>query len=673
VPDEAFNEVVQYASCVVHFSILLENKASVRSEGAEESGVPRSASLPSTEPLVLVPGAVTQVMSVVPKKCNVEMNGHRQAAKYDIVVDWKNLPLDPRVVKSITAEVHMGLVKPMDFARGQATHSGYNPSNAPGALRSPRLSVLNTRRPDGTPRTDTLVIRGIVDEWKTDYSNDSYEIHLQGRDLSGILMDSPLSGADPIRLEREQRRRAPAQQRVRPADNTPTARARRRRLTIFDVIDTRQQIGDLVRQILRVHSRMDDLRVVTNAAEWPNGSIPSPTQGSRLRRRAGGSGGSGASNMTFWDLITRYCTLVGAVCKVVGTHLEIRPSNALFGAESIARIQDESIKVVYGRDVTKMDVARKYAGNSKPKIIRCVSTDQSAARGAGAVIEAVWPPRNQREATRERAKNFDVRGGSVDGEELLIQMAGIRDVNVLLSIAQGIYEEIGRNEIEAHVETGRLTTSTGALGDIMRLRPGKSVELLVDTRRFQSGNLLTTTLSETAGLSLQAAARQLEPFVGSLDLARVMVASHRGVIMEQLRYFFCSKVKLSWSNDKGVGVDFDLQNYWWPRQDADRASGSARMGQNPARRRTNNGQTGRGANRPGSPAPSPARADPNTVTPRPDVQRPMGQLVQSEPARLTTRQADATRALQSLSGSNDPRLSAIASHGLGPVNTYRVR
>ena len=616
MPDEAFNEVVQYSSCVVHFSILLENKASVRSEGAEETGVPRSAALPSTEPLVLVPGEITQVMSVVPKKCNVEMNGHRQAAKYDIVVDWKSLPLDPRVVKSITAEVHMGLVKPMDFARGQATHSRYNPTNAPGAIRDPRRSVLNTRRPDGSPRTDTLVIRGIVDEWKTDYSNDSYEIHLQGRDLSGILMDSPLSGADPIRLEREQRRRAPAQQRVRPADNTPAARARRRRLTIFDVIDTRQKIGDLVRQILRVHSRMDDLRVVTNPAEWPNGTTPSPTQGSRLQRRASGSGGSGASNMTFWDLITRYCTLVGAVCKVVGTHLEIRPSNALFGAESLARIQDESIKVVYGRDVNKMDITRKYAGNSKPKIIRCVSTDPSAARGAGSTIEAVWPPRNRREATREMAKNFDVSGGSVDGEVINVPIAGIRDVNVLLSMAQGIYEEIGRNEIEAHVETGRLTTSTGALGDIMRLRPGKSVELLVDTRRFQSGNLLTTTLSETAGLTLQAAARQLEQYVGSLDLARVMVASHRGVIMEQLRYFFCSKVKLSWSNDKGVGVDFDLHNYWWPRHDAEKATGSARMGQNPARRRTNNGETGRGANRTGSPAPSAARADPNTVPPQ---------------------------------------------------------
>lgn len=612
---DPLNEVVQYSSCVVHLTIALENKTNVRGDSLSptegDQYVPRAAGSNPTEPLVLQPGVNSTVYNVVPKKCNVTMTGHRQAAKFDMVIDWKNLPLDPRVVKSITAEVHMGLVKPLDFAKGQSTRRN---SGGAGALRESRSSILSTRRPDGTAREDTLIIRGIVDEWKTDYTS-TYEIHLQGRDLSGVLMDSPVTGADPTTLQRERDRMRAARPSPRPApaSNTATARARRRRLTIFDVLDTRQTITDLVRQIVRLHPRMGDLRVVSDPAEWPNGRIPSPTAGSRLKRRSGASGGGGAASMTFWDLITRYCTLVGAVPKIVGQTLEVRPSNMLFGAESIQRIQDQAIRVVYGRDIQKMDITRKYAGNSKPKIVRCVSTDSQLARGAGSTVEAIWPPRNRREATRMMAKNFDARGGAVEGEVINIPVPGVRDVNTLLTIAQGIYEEIGRNEIRAHVDTGRLTTSTGALGDLLRLRPGRPVELLVDTDRFRNGQALTTTLAQTQGLTLQAAARQLEPYVGSGDIARAMVASHRGIIMEQLRYFFCAEVKLGWTNDKGLSCEFDLQNYWWPRHDSTKALGDQRIGPNSARRRRAQGESSNHANNPGAPAPRPSRIDPNRL------------------------------------------------------------
>lgn len=594
---EAFNEVVQYTSCVVSLTIALEKKMRVRTDTLSpqdgDQYVPNSGGTNATEPLVLQPDSNTIIYSIVPKKCNVSFQGYRQAAKYDVTLEWKNLPLDPRVVRSITVEIHMGLIKPLDFAKGQSTRDSASADTPAGTLRETRSAILQVRNPDGSARRDTLVIRGIVDEWKTDFGN-GYDVHLQGRDVSGVLMDSPITGADPTILERERARLQGVQSRtVTPPANTEAQRARRRRLTIFDVLDTRQTIGDLVRQILRMHPRMHDLRVITDPAEWPNGTIPSPLGSSRLRRRQGAGGGSGAANMTYWDLITRYCQLVGAVPRIVGTTLELRPANVLFGADSVTRLEQNAIRLVYGRDVDSMHITRKYAGNSKPKVIKCVSTSPSNGRGAGATIVAIWPPRNRREAAHEAAKNFDARGGTVDGEELIISVPGVRDRELLSQIARGHFEEIGRNEVRCHVEVARLTTQDGALADVLRLRPGRSVELMIDRSRFQTGNLITSTLAQSSGLTLQAASRQLAPYVGSEDLARAMVASHRGIILEQLRFFYCAEVKLTWTNDKGIKVECELQNYWWPRQDGPKATGDAR-GSNPARRNAARAAAGQG-------------------------------------------------------------------------------
>ena len=181
------------------------------------------------------------------------------------------------------------------------------------------------------------------------------------------------------------------------------------------------------------------------------------------------------------------------------------------------------------------------------------------------------------------------------------------------------------------------------------------MELLVDTGRFQSGQALPTTLAQTQGLTLQAAARQLEPYVGSGDIARAMVASHRGIIMEQLRYFFCAEVKLGWTNDKGLSVEFDLQNYWWPRHDSSKALGDQRIGPNSARRRRAQGESSRHANNPGAPAPRPSRIDPNSIP----------QAVQDSEA--TARANDARRAAssdgQSFTRSLDQTFSRMISGG----------
>lgn len=59
------------------------------------------------EPLVLRRGDanVSYVLNRVPKRASVELPGYRQAATFELTVDFKELPIDPRTLQIGRAHV----------------------------------------------------------------------------------------------------------------------------------------------------------------------------------------------------------------------------------------------------------------------------------------------------------------------------------------------------------------------------------------------------------------------------------------------------------------------------------------------------------------------------------------------------------------------------------------
>jgi len=569
------SELVQYPSCIVNLQLTIDPKLYIRAEEAHGF---------ENQNLVRTQNSGAFILNRVPVKCNIQLQGHTQAATYKLVFDYRELPIDPRTVVAATAEIYIGTVSAADFA------DGMNREVRPGVRRS----ILQTRKADGTMNEEFLVMIGPVDDWSVKHNEGASEVHLEGRDLRGILLDSPLvSERDTARPQRTAHSTTP-QTGAAHTSNTP---ARRRRTHILDRLITDVPINKVVEQLLYEHDTIRRLpvelrpTVVIYPAEWPNGIVPSPGKGSHIprhRRGANGQGGGGGgahSNMNFWDAITRYVYLVGGIPTFVGRKLIIRPGYALFdrlrNIETPFRPNESRTngtdtwnvrRMVWGRDIESMDLGRKYAGHNKPKTVRCISVDPSAGtgrRGREQLLEASWPPRTVREARREGAKDpRNAVGGEESQEVMNIPVHGVRDIQQLTDIARSFYEQLGRLEMKGSISTSKLTSfgGTNADPDLLRLRVGDAVELLVDASRLQVQSPIVSTLNQTAQLPFSEAVRQVQRYLSDENLCRAIVASARGNIMGVLRYFRVGSVDFDWSNDS-IEVKADIQNYFTPRWD----------------------------------------------------------------------------------------------------------
>jgi len=162
--------------------------------------------------------------------------------------------------------------------------------------------------------------------------------------------------------------------------------------------------------------------------------------------------------------------------------------------------------------------------------------------------------------------------GAVSEEEVLrISVAGIRSKKALTEIAKNVFEEVGRGEMGGSVHTRSLASfgtdpgnpvSGNADPDVVHIRPGDAVELLFDTRRLSNQAPLVSEATDFYRAPFDDVVRQVQRKLGTTDddIARVIVASARGAIIELQSVFRVCNVKLDWSSS-GLAIAFDFQNY----------------------------------------------------------------------------------------------------------------
>lgn len=561
-------------SLVVNFKLRFDDRLTVASGSEPQtvdgrlSGQP-SAGVSLPQPLVTQAERksgegeqVSWVMARIPKSGGYEKPGYRQAGKWNFTFDFRDLPIDPRVVRAAAVEIHTGCVSDADFAAG---FSGERRES--GSLKS----VLETRI-DGEPNAATLRMIGTVDEWRVEHSGSGSVVSLSGRDLRGILLDTPIApnGAKPEQF--------------------------------WDSLDTSRDIQAVIVQVLQYNPLFDDIQVVVNLDDWPEGAggrvLPSPgaknlvprhrqgAKGERAGGRASAPAETSGSNLNFWDVITQLCYLVGAIPFFQGTQLMLRPSSTVFdklrgpidpvanptpfaagAVRGLDALSGQTIspplrtrRIVYGRDTLSLSFCRKFGGWKKPKRVRCVCVDpDSTSFGLGKLVEGLWPP--------ETAKKANVTGESPGKQRSVsdivnVPVPGITDPGRLVAVAQGIYNEMGRSEIGGEVETVNLASFGGDASDpdLLRLEPGDGVELLVDTAATQTNNPNQSTYGDSLRRGFEDQVKEIQARLGDANLARVIVATARGQVTELQRFFRVETVKVAWSGT-GIKMSFSFQNY----------------------------------------------------------------------------------------------------------------
>lgn len=522
-------------------------------------------------PLILQRGDknASHVVSRVPKSATVELPGYRQAGTFHLVLDYRELPIDPRTIRSAAVDVHLGTVKASSFGQGMAR------ANADGS----RESVMRTVAPSGF-NPGTLRLRGIIDDWEVEHGPEGSEVTISGRDLRGLLLDTPVGATDPKAAQ-----------------------------FVVENLDLSRPVDDVVRQLLSYNPMFSGFNPVVDPKEWEGGVIPAPGSayaapkhrlGATGQRKGalgtppGGSGNASVGNVNFWDMIVRVCYLVGAIPYFVGPQLVIRPARGIYAQQAAdegglvpipfkggkPRERDAANnlpiaggplrirRLVYGRDVESVSFKRQLGGYQRPHTVRAVAVDaNSEARGKDRQVEARWPPEDKAKARVDRV----APGGQTKTEEFTtIPVPGVRDPKQLLAIAKGLYEEIGRGELGGSVSTKNLASFGGDNNDpdLLRLGPGDAVELRSDTRGVRSSPPLVSTYTDAQRRSFESAVAETQQILGGdQNLARVIVATARGQVAELQTVFRVSSVHYSWAAASGIKVDFDFENYVEVRAD----------------------------------------------------------------------------------------------------------
>lgn len=582
-----------YPSLAVTLRIRFDSSFRVLKENAQ--------GVVSVEDLVLQPRAVqsavldpllgafpqerddfSHIVYISPFSASVELPGYRQAGKFNLSFRWRELPIDPRVVKACGVEIHLGSVTPDDFAIGMTRkESNWR-----------RRSVIDIRDSLDSIRPDTIAMVGTVDSWTVDFEDSGGTVSIEGRDNRGILLDANF---DPEMLKK---------------------------------IDVSKDIKSVIEQILSFHplfgpgfSRDGGNRIKVKAYlnEFKDGRLPlvleddlttRVNEKARVAKEKADAAAAKAvkagkapraahpkgdhDKMNYWDLITHYCYLVGVIPTFLGEDILLRPVRNLYdmrvqaGSDpskptpfkngAIRSVQTEDgvqhlrlRRLVYGRDVQNLKFERKIGG-VKGRAIQVYSVNTSSNDKKNRMIDVIWPP--EADPAYKKVSSEDATGQGSEEEILVIHLSGITSKQRLEEIAQAIYEELNRSEIGGSCTTKTLSSFGGSNEDpdMLRLRPGDAVQFLVDTRALNSRSPLVSAITdfnrmpfdEAVNAVVQALGNNAD--LGDNRLARVLVATARGLVFELSTFFRVNTVRFNWSIDAGVEISFDFHNYVEVRQ-----------------------------------------------------------------------------------------------------------
>lgn len=518
------------------------------------------------EPLTFGTDAFTVIANRVPRKGTFTLPHPRSAPTFTMIFDYVEFPVDPRILRGVGVEIHLGAVPAEDFARGMAGE--VDEDGRP-------LSILKTTDDIVDPVTGrkhvnngTLLFYGTCDTWDVEHAENGSTIIIEGREVRHILIDTKIvaSQVDKVNLNQ-------------PID-----------IVIADLIQTIQFENGL------------RLTTATDATEWPDGIVPAPGDADGLTRvrikaasRSGaktratlasgsdpgvqtGDKASARSNpetggkTSYWDLITNYCQLVGAMPYIVGSMLWVRPIHRIFDvvdpqskiptpfAKGEPRLAGDEVlrvrRLVIGRDIRRIRTQRKFGGAAIVPTVQTISYDDRAV-GLQRLIFGQWPP-----------KGSDAAESKAEAELLRLPVWGVRSVERLTQIARGIYEEVGRGETGGSAETSVLASFGGDNGDpdLLRLRPLEPIEFVVDATALRSALPIVADVNELASLSFSEEVERLHQMIGDRAVARAMVGLSRGVVAEVIRYFQVVGVTFEW--DRGVRTSLAFQNYIIARHNA---------------------------------------------------------------------------------------------------------
>ena len=471
-------------------------------------------------------------IDVLPLTSRIMRNGLMEADEAEVEFDFRNVPIDPRMLRAAYLDMVIGTVSDLDYEAGVI-------GGVTRADGSPLSVVARVPGQDVRLGSSTRFV-GYVDDWTVNSSENGDTISIRARDMTAPLIDQKL----------------------------PTG----------VTIDMTLPVADGVQELVNMFAATRGMKVVFGNPGDPEDPLGRGDRGPtasdfipRARKARKGRQArrtkSGDTAMTVWDHIVDTVVATGFLPIIRGLVLFIIEPRTFYQGTSNAK------QLVYGRNLIDLSFSRKLGGVSKvPTIeVRCPDPQIGRTRWAraptkkGQVASGVYPETPPPKATR--ANNISP-GGSAQEEIKVIPISGISDGAALERIAISLFEQIGRQEIEGSWSTADITSfGSDDEGDLLDLQPGDAVEVLIAPLNAATTQDSTNTFPGGAVTSMQelqsfTVSRRKE-FLVRLGYAE-LAAQRLAEAQEQTHLvttFRVQDVTIDWSQEDGVSIEGDFINF----------------------------------------------------------------------------------------------------------------
>lgn len=472
---------------------------------------------------------------IIPITAAWSQNGIRTADTLSVELEFADFPVDPRVIRSCAIQFFLGTVSAEDFQRGIM---GEHRTTAVPPASGIKFNVVPDSYTDGNGNErSNLRFEGWVDSWDANWpEGDSPRVSFECTDNTRLLI-----GQDhPSRL---------AVSVDEPIDKAVAA-----------YLSNFPQFRGLSVQYLPAGSEAPALKTALSPTAYPPGVGPSASK-------------NGDSKLSVWDYLTDVTKSVGLNIRFEGTRILIQRPRALYNRRFPPRAEDpfqgrvlprlgsiDHRLMIYGQNILEMTWHREFA-KYQPLNVEIRSYNPRRKK----TLIARFPQ------VDKRTKRLNP-GESSDRKFEVVSIPGIQDEAVLRSIAQQLYEVLGRNELRVTV----LTKNLGSYGggnldpDLLDAKVGDAVDVVVQrgNLEFDDQNTVTTIQGELS--------RRPSEFLRELGFPADFADAYAEAVndMSFPSTFRMKEIHIDWDKTSGgVQIDFDATNYLEVRADAELPEG----------------------------------------------------------------------------------------------------
>jgi hypothetical protein len=491
-------------------SVQKDGNAFVLRAPDQATGTPSLFSASSSD------GRTHEIGPIVPVRFSVNRNGIRTADTCTLEFHFEDMPIDPRVIRSCAVEVYLGTITQEAYERQLGKRETPLPASwidAAGRKRSNRR------------------FQGWADEWRVSHRKGAIStVTIEATDNTRILLDQ---GAPPKLVV---------------AADKPIDEA------VADYLANFPQFRGFRVAYLPAGTEVPKLSAALAKTAFKPKLGPVPSGG------AGGGAGGTAKVMVF-DYLTDIAGTLGLIVRVQDTTIIFQRPRTLYAASFSGRPDDpftgrilpsgrEVPTRLYlaGRNIDDLEFNRKLTRFAPFNVeVRCFSPK------LGRTLIARFP------STKEERQTHLVPGDSAEQRWIVQTVSGVESESALRAIAQGLYEQMGRQEMGSRFATISLASFGGGNmdPDTLDIQAGDAVQVEI----ARSNHHRDASVDTTGKIEDENANRAAE-YMRERGFSEGFVKAY-GRAMRQgfLSIFRVKTLALNYDAEQGVSFDFETTNF----------------------------------------------------------------------------------------------------------------